>query len=310
MKELRFNKIKDLKYGENSHQKASLHSYEEMADYEVLFDKELSYDNILNIYELSRILSEFYDVNAVGIIKHQICCGVALGRSTEEAYNKAFDCDPVSAFYGTIGFTQTVDYDTAKHINSMGVKVIVAPDFEPKVLELFEDNQTIKLVKVNTPLKDIRMMCNEEFKITPFGVLVQDKNNSELDKDLFKVVTKTKPTTEQIEDAIFAWKVAKHCSSDAAIIANNFATLGISQSETSSACAIEEALKFACDGAKDAVLATDNVIYSQDAIYAAVQGRIGLIIQPGGCEKDKELIELANKYGIAMIFTGIRNQRY
>ncbi|MBQ8168132.1 bifunctional phosphoribosylaminoimidazolecarboxamide formyltransferase/IMP cyclohydrolase, partial [bacterium] len=175
MKEYKFEKIKDLHYGENPHQSAALYKAPEMVDYEVLFDKELSYDNILNIYELSRVLSEFYDVNAVGIIKHQTGCGVALGRTTEEAYTKAFDCDPVSAFYGTIGFTQELDYDTAKHIDSMGVKALVAPDFHPKALEVLKENPQIKLVKVNTPLKDIREMCKEEITITPFGVLIQEK---------------------------------------------------------------------------------------------------------------------------------------
>lgn len=310
MKEYRFDKIKDLRYGENPHQKAGVYSCNDMADYEVLFGKELSYDNLLNVYELSRFLGEFYDVNAVGIIKHQTCCGVALGSTTEDAYNKAFDCDPVSAFYGTIGFTKPVDYETAKHINSMGVKVLVAPDFDPKVVELMKYNIGLKMVKVNTPLEDINKMCMEEIRITPFGTLIQEKNVSNLDKNLFKVVTKAKPTTEQIEDAIFAWKVAKHTRTDAAVVASNFATKGISQSETSSASAIEEALRFACDASKDAVLATDSVIYSQDAIYAAVQGRIGLIIQPGGSYKDKEIIEVADKYGIVMIMTGIRNQRY
>lgn len=309
MREFKFGKIKDLEHGENIHQKASLYCAEEMADYEVLFGKELSYDNILNMYELSRILGEFYDVNAVGIVKHQTCCGVALGRTVEEAYNKAFDCNPVAAFYGTIGFTAALDFETAKHINSMGVKVVIAPDFDEKALALLKENPSIKLVKVNTPLKDIRKMCNEELTVTPFGVLIQDKNASELNKDLFKVVTKTKPSVEQIEDAIFAWKVAKHGKSEAAVIVKDFATLGISLNETNSELAIEEALKFACDGAKDAVLATDGIIYSQDAIYAAAQGRIGLIIQPGGSAKDVELVKLADKFGVAMIMTGIRNQR-
>lgn len=310
MKEYTFSKIRDLHYGENPHQRAALYTSGEMVDYEVLSHQELSYDNILNIYELSRVLSEFYDVNAVAIIKHQTGCGLALGRTTEEAYTKAFDCDPVSAFYGTIGFTQALDYDTAKHINSMGVKALVAPDFHPKALQILKENSNIKLVKVNTPLQDIRKMCMEEITVTPFGTLIQDKNNSDLNKDLFRVVTKVKPTTEQIEDAIFAWKVAKHCRTDAAVVASNFATLGISQSETSSAAAIDEALKFACDKSKDAVLATDSIIYSHDAVYAAVQGRISLIIQPGGSAKDDEIIALADKYGISMIMTGIRNQRY
>ena len=153
-------------------------------------------------------------------------------------------------------------------------------------------------------------MCLEEVKITPFGVLIQDRNNSELDKELFKVVSKTKPTAEQIEDAIFAWKVIKHASTDAAVIVKDFATLGITKNETNSASAIESALKIACDGSKDAIIATDGIIYSQDAIYAAVQGRIALIIQPGGSSKDQEIINLADKYGIAMIMTGIRNHKY
>ncbi len=310
MKQYTFSKINDLKYGENPHQPAALYSGMEMVDYEVLSGNELSYDNILNIYELSRIVSEFYDVNAVGIIKHQTYCGIALGRTTEEAYTKAFDCDPLSAFFGTIGFTHVLDYDTAKHINSMGVKALIAPDFEPEALKILQENPSIKLVKVNTPLKEIKHMCMEELTVTPFGVLIQEKNTSELRKDLFKVVTKVKPTVEQIEDAIFAWKAAKHCKTDAAVVAKDFATLGISQSETSSAAAIDEALRFACDRSKDAILATDSVIYSQDAIYAAIQGRISLIIQPGGSQKDKELISIADKYGIAMIMTGIRNQRH
>lgn len=310
MKEFKFDEIRELKYGENPHQKAQLYSSEEMADYEVLFEKELSYDNILNLHEITGILSEFYDVSAVAIMKHTAFCGVALGRNIEDAYNKAFDCDPVSAFYGTIGFSQAVDFDTAKHLNSMGVKVVIAPDFSPEALECMKENSAIKLVKLNTPLQDFRKICNEEIKITPFGVLVQEKNVSDLDKDLFKVVTKTKPTTEQIEDAVFAWKVVKHAKTDAALIAKDFSTLGISQSQTKPSYAIEEALKFACDGSKDAVLATDGIIYSHDSIYAAAQGRIGVIIQPGGSVKDRELIELADKFGIVMIMTGIRNHKY
>ncbi len=310
MKEFKFDRIKELKYGENPHQAAGLYSCEEMADYEVLFGKELSYDNILNLYEIASILSEFFDVNAVAIMKHASCCGVALGRSIEEAYNKAFDCDPVSAFYGTIGFSKSVDYETAKHINSMGVKVVMAPDFNPKALNLMKENTGLKVVKLNTPLKNFKNMCMEEIRVTPFGVLIQERNNSEFNKDLFKVVTTTKPTKEQIEDAIFAWKVIKHTSTDSALVAKDFATLGIAKNETNSAAAIDAALKIACDSSKDAVIATDGIIYSQDAIYAAVQGRVGLIIQPGGSHKDQDIIDLANRYGVAMIMTGIRNHKY
>lgn len=310
MEEFKFDKIRDLPHGENFHQQAALYRGQQMADYEVLTENELSYDNILNIYELSRVLGEFYDVNAVAIIKHQTGCGLALGRTTEEAYTKAFDCDPISAFYGTVGFTKTLDYDTAKHINSLGMKAVIAPDYDPKALEILKNNSVIKVVKMKTPLQEIMNMCKREIIITPFGTLIQDKNESYLRRDLFNVVTKKKPTTEQIEDAVFAWKVAKHARSDAAVVAKDFTTLGISQSETSSSTAVDEALKFACDKSKDAVLATDGVIYSQDAVYAAIQARVSLIIQPGGAPKDKDIVALADKYGIAMIMTGIRNQRY
>lgn len=310
MKEYQFSELQDLKYGENPHQSASLCSYEGMVDYEVLFGKELSYDNILNLNEVTKILSEFYDVNAVVISKHKNYCGVALGQTIDEAYAKAFDCDPIGAFYGTIGFSKTVDLETAKHISSMGVKVIVAPDFEKEALSYLNENSSMKIVKLNTPLKNFKVICKEDIKITPFGVLIQDVNTKDLDKDLFKVVTKTKPTTEQIEDAIFAWKVVKYLNTDSAVVAKNFATLGISSNQSNSALAIEQSLNFACDGSKDAILATDGIIFSQDAIFAAAQGRISLIIQPGGSVKDKELIALADKYNIAMIMTGIRNHRY
>lgn len=310
MKEYKFDKIKDLEYGENKQQQAGLYMCNEMADYEVLFNKELTFDNILNLDVITNILSEFYDVNAVAITKHGATCSVALGTNIEDAYNKAFDCDPVSAFYSTIGCTQEVDVETAKHINSMGVKVLIAPDFEYEALNLLQENEALKLVKLNTPLNEIRKICAEDIKVTPFGVLIQEQNNSNLDKDLFKIVTKAKPTTEQIEDAIFAWKVVKHAKTDAAIVAKDFCVRGISQSSANLGLAVENALNQACEYSKDGILATDGVIHSHDVIYACAQGRIGLIIQSGGSSKDHELIELANKYGIAMITTGIKNHKY
>lgn len=308
-KTLNFEKLKDLKYGENPHQKASIYKTDKMVDYEVLNGKELSYNNILNVTEAVNIVSEFYDVNAVAIIRHNKPCGVALGRSLYEAYTKAFDCDPISSFYGVVGFSKTVDVEVAKHLNSMAVEVVAAPDFEPKAVELFEDNPEIKLVKLNTSLKDYRRLTVEEVVLTPFGALVQDRNNSELNKEMFKVVTKEKPTAEQIEDAIFAWKTVKHAKTNSAVIAKDFKTSAIAQGQTNAVSAVESALNYACDNSKDAVLASDAVLTSEECIFSAVQGRIGLIIQPGGSIKDQKLIEVCNKYGIPMITTGIRNYR-
>ena len=202
-----------------------------------------------------------------------------------------------------------VDEEVAKHLNSMSVEVVVAPDFDEKAIELFKDNSEIKLVKLNTLLKDYRKMTCEEVIMSPFGALVQDSNNSELDKDMFKVVTREKPTAEQIEDAIFAWKVVKHAKTNAAVIARDFKTSAIAQGQTNALAAVEWALNYACDNSKEAVLASDAPIFAEDCIYSAIQGRIGLIIQPGGAIKDQKIIETCDKYGIAMITTGVRNYR-
>lgn len=308
-KTLNFEKVRDLKYGENPHQKGAIYKTERMIDYEVINGKELSFNDILNVTEATNIVSEFYDVNAVSIIRHTKPCGVALGRSIYDAYTKAFDCDPISSFYGTVGFSKPVDIEVAKHLNSMAVEVIIAPDYTPDAVDFFNDNNDIKLVKLNTSLKDYRRLTREEVIMSPFGALVQDSDSSELDKDMFKVVTREKPTAEQVEDAIFAWKVVKYAKTNAAVIARDFRTSAISQGQTNAIIAIEQALNYACDNSKEAVLASDATIHAEDCVYSAVQGRISLIIQPGGSVKDQNIIETCDKYGIAMITTGIRNFR-
>ncbi len=308
MKTINLEKISDLKYGENPHQKASLYKTENMTDYEVLNDKQLSFNNILNITVAVNIISEFYDVNCAAVVRYSKPCGVALGRSLYEAYTKAFDCDPISSFYGVVGFSKQVDAEVAKHLNSMSVEVVVAPDFDKEALEIFKYDRIIP-VKLNTPLKQYRQLAAEEVVMTPFGALIQDRNISELDKDIFKVVTKEKPTAEQIEDAIFSWKVAKYAKTNSAVIAKDFKTTAIMQGQTNTLSAIENALNYACDNSKDAVLASDSAISSEECIFAAAQGRISLIIQPGGLIKDEKIIDTCNKYGISMITTGIRNYR-
>ena len=304
-----FEKIKDLPYGENLHQQAAIYKTENMLDYEIINGAELTYNNILDATVALNIVSEFYDVNCAAIIRHSMPCGVALGSSLYEAYKKAFDCDPMSSFSGVAAFSKPIDKEVAKHLNSMSVEVVIAPDFDKKVIEVFKDNDKIKLVKINTSLRKYKMKNSEDIILTPFGALIQDSNNSELDKELFKVVTKEKPTPEQIEDAVFAWKVAKYGKTNCAVIARDFKTTAISQGYTNSVSAIEHALSYSCDNSKDSILASDTVLTSEDTLYSAIQGRITLIIQPGGSTKDKKLIEICDKYGISMITTGIRNYR-
>ena len=309
-KMLNMAKLYELKYGSNPHQRAALYQSEKMADYRILNDKELSYNDILNLTTAVNIVSEFYDVNAAVIVKHNLPCGVALGRSIFEAYTKAFDCDPFATFSGTSAFSQNVNFEVAKHLSSMSVKVVAAPYYEEDALVHRKMTTDLKIVRISTELKNFRKIVSDEIKVTPFGTLLQEANRSELDKDLFRVVTKAKPTAEQLEDAIFAWKVAKYARTSSAVIAKDFKTTAIAQGQTHLAAATEQALDTACENSKDAILATDGAIQTGDVINAAAQGRISLVIQPGGSSRDKEVIAAADKYNIVMIFTGIRNLRF
>jgi len=307
---LSLTKIDELRYGENPHQKASLYKFENEIDYEILNGKELSYNNIVDICSALDVVGEFYDVPAVSIIKHNNPCGVALGANIHDAYLKAFDCDPISAFGGIIGFSQKVTLDVAKHASSVFLEVLVAPDFEPAALELLQQKKNLRLIKLNTPLEDYKKLKTLDIKASPFGVLVQDVDKKELDKETFKVVTKKKPTTEQVEDMIFAWKVAKHTKSNAIVVVKDKKTIAIGVGQTSRIAAMEIALNHACDDSKDAVIASDGFFPAIDNIYAAAQCRVGAIIQPGGSIKDNDVIEACNKLEIAMITTGIRHFRH
>lgn len=311
---LNIKKLKELRYGENPHQKATLYELpifeNQIADYQILNGKELSYNNYLDMTYALNIASEFYDVHCCTIVKHNIPCGVALGASSLEAYQKALDCDPISAFGGIVAFTKDVDINVAKHLKELFLEVIIAPNFDDDALELLQTKKNLRLIKLNTKFEIYKRIISKEIKITPFGTLVQSYDVKELDKDTFKVVTKTKPDKDVIEDLIFAWKIAKHVKSNAIVIAKDFKTLGISGGNTSRVESCEISLNKACDGAKDAVLASDGFFPAIDNIQYAAQGRIKAIIQPGGSIKDKDVIETADKYNIAMVTTGIRHFKH
>lgn len=307
---LNIRKAKSLRYGENPHQSANIYYTDNTIDYEVLNGKELSYNNIIDASACTNILSEFYDVCASVIIKHNSPCGAALGKDIIDAWQKALDCDPLSAFGGVVGFTQVVNEELAKMLAAMFLEVIIAPDYTPKALDILQTKKNLRVIKLNTSLIEYKNHQSEEIRITPFGTLVQTTDKGELDKNNFKVVTKTKPTAEMVEDMIFAWKIAKHAKSNAIVIAKDFKAIGIGQGQTSRVDAFEIALNRACDGSKDAVAASDGFFPAIDNIHAAAQGRIAAIIQPGGSIKDEEVIKTADKYNIAMITTGIRHFKH
>lgn len=310
IKALYLNKINDLRYGENPHQKAALYSYDKQLDYEILNGKEMSYNNILDATAAVNIAAEFFDVNCCVIVKHTNPCGVALGKSIEDAWKKALDCDPLSAFGGIVAFTKEIDDTVAKHLTSMFLEIVIAPSYSQAALEILKTKKNLRVIKINTPYEKYTNFVPQEVKLTPFGVLVQEKDTLELDPDKFKIVTKQKPTQEQIEDMVFAFKIAKHVKSNGIVVAKDLRTLGICGGQTSRVGAVEIAINRVCDSPKDAILASDGFFPAVDNIHLAAQNRIAAIIQPAGSIKDKEVIETADKMGLVMAITGIRHFRH
>ncbi|MFA6988659.1 MAG: bifunctional phosphoribosylaminoimidazolecarboxamide formyltransferase/IMP cyclohydrolase [Candidatus Gastranaerophilaceae bacterium] len=307
---IKINKIQDLRYGENPHQKAALYNRNDSISFDLLNGKELSFNNITDMSAAYNLVSEFLGVSAVSIIKHNNPCGVAIGENISDAYQKALNCDPISAFGGIIAANEPITSQAAKLMKDIFLEVIIAPDFEPEALEILQQKKNLRLVKVNASLPDYRISQLLDIKELPFGVLAQTADKKELDKDFFKVVTTHKPTESQVEDMIFAWKVAKHMKSNAIVVAKDKKTLGLGSGQTSRIGSMEIALNSACDETTGAVIASDGFFPAVDNIYAAAQARIGAIIQPGGSIKDDEVIAECNKYNIAMITTSIRHFKH
>ena len=294
-------KIEDIKlnYGENAFQKAEIEINDKTIDYET--SDNLTYTQLLSVVKGLNLISEFYDVKAACTVKGTGICAVALGQTTSDAVQKVMDSNPIDFISAVIVVSSEVDSEIARFLKDSNI--IVAPAYTANALDIIK-TRGVKYVTINTPLKDYKNYISNDIKVTPLGTLTQTPNLSELDKDLFKVVSKVKPTVEQIEDAVFAWKVAKHNNSQAIVIAKDLKTTAIAQGLQSAS--VEFALDYSCDSSKDAILASDMAITVHD-VNVASQGRIGLIIVPFA---DKEVIAQADKYEIAMITTGFTNILY
>lgn len=285
--------------GENAFQKAYIESNEKTIDYEI--QGELNYINFLSLTKGLNIISEFYDVKAACTLKGTGICAVALGQTTSDAVQKVMDSNPIDFMTSLIVVSSEVDSEIARFLKDSNI--IAAPSFTKNAIEILT-NRNVKYITIKTPLKDYKKYLSNDINITPLGTLIQTPNLSELDKDLFKIASKQKPTVEQIEDAVFAWKVAKHITSQAIVIAKDMKTTAIAQGlQTAS---VEFALDYSCDSSKEAILASDMPITVHD-INVASQGRISLIIVPYA---SKEIIEQADKYGMSLITTGFTNILY
>lgn len=285
--------------GENEFQNAGFEKNDKTIDYET--SRNLNFSEIISIKKGLDVASEFYDVNAAISATAMGICAVSLGKTNEDAIKNVIDSNPIDFMRSTIVITSEVNSEIAKTIKN--TNIIVAPKFTKNAVE-YLDSHEICYVTINTPLKDYKKFLSNEVIETPLGTLTQTPNLSELNKDSFKVVSKTKPTVEQIEDAVFAWKVAKHITSQAIVIAKDLKTTAIAQGLQSAS--VEYALDYSCDMSKDAILASDLPLTLHD-INVAAQGRIGLVILPA---ISKELLSAIDKFNMAAITTGFTNITY
>jgi phosphoribosylaminoimidazolecarboxamide formyltransferase / IMP cyclohydrolase len=303
---LSFSKVSDLRYGENPHQKAAMYSDGSgtgVANARQVQGKELSYNNIVDLQAAWDLAQEFEEP-ICAIIKHTNPCGTANGKTLTEAYKRALECDPVSAFGGVIGVNRPVDAAAAEEMAKLFLEVIAAPSFEKGALEKFAAKKNLRLVEItNSPQKWV-------LKNVSGGMLVQDNDLHQLKESDLKIVTKRQPTAEEKSALLFAWKVCKHVKSNAILYSRDGQTVGVGAGQMSrvDSCRI---------GAQKAVLPLKGTVAASDAFFPfpdgveeiAKAGATG-IIQPGGSVRDQEVIEAADRLGLAMIFTGVRHFRH
>lgn len=300
---------KELRYGENPHQRGYLYlnPLEELgiARSEVLQGKEMSFNNYLDADSAVRLLLEFPNDKVCVIVKHNNPCGVAIGKTTKEAFLRAKEADPVSAFGGIVAFNDVVDLETAKELSSMFLEVVIAPDYEPAALEELKKKKNLRVIRF------YGLQYGFDVKKVSGGYLVQDEDSLLYEK--LEFVTEKRPTDSQMRDLIFAWKVVKHAKSNAVVIAKEGQTLGIGTGNVSRIdalrCAIKKAQELGFD-LRGAVVASEAFFPFRDSIDEMAKVGISAVIQPGGSIRDKEVIEACNEHGIAMVFTGTRHFRH
>jgi len=303
---LSFSKITDLRYGENPHQKAAMYSDGSgtgVANGRQIQGKELSYNNIVDLQAAWDLAQEF-DHTVCAIIKHTNPCGTATGKTLAEAYKRALECDPVSAFGGVIGVNRVVDGEAAEEMAKLFLEVIAAPGFDEAAKAKFASKKSLRLVAINNASQKWVL------KNVSGGILVQDADTRVLHEADLKVVTKRQPTPEEKQTLLFAWKVSKHVKSNAILYARDGQTVGVGAGQMSrvDSCKI---------GAMKAVLPLQGTVAASDAFFPFPDGveeiaKVGAtaIIQPGGSVRDQEVIEAADRLGLAMIFTGVRHFRH
>ncbi len=310
---LTFEKVQELRYGENPHQKASY--YQEiqpaagsLAKARQLHGKALSFNNINDANGALETLKEFAEPTVVAV-KHSNPCGVGTGKDLYAAYKKAYDCDPTSIFGGIVAANRVIDKATAEEINKIFIEIVIAPDFTKEAMEILTRKKNIRLLQL-TDMGEKGPEGQIDVKKVSGGLLVQQTDDVLFEEAELKTVTDRTPTDEELEDMKLAMKVVKHIRSNGIVIAKDQATIGIGPGQVNRIWAVENAIRQANSSLEGSVLASDAFFPFDDCVTAAAKAGVTAIIQPGGSIRDQESIDKANELGIAMVFTGIRHFKH
>ena len=319
----RFVKLQDLRYGENPHQTAAFYrdlypAPGSLVTAVQLQGKELSYNNIADADAAWECVKSFTE-SACVIVKHANPCGVAVGANALECYNKAFQTDPTSAFGGIIALNRTVDAAAAQQISKQFVEVLMAPSYSAEALEIFKAKANVRVLQIDLPELKAGGTAFEQgrnaqdIKRVGSGLLIQTADNHELQLADLKVVTKVQPTPAQLQDLLFAWKVAKYVKSNAIVFCANGMTMGVGAGQMSRL----DSARIASIKAGHAGLSLQNTVVASDAFFpfrdgldVVVDAGANCVIQPGGSMRDPEVIAAADERGVAMVFSGVRHFRH
>ena len=304
---LAFEKHSEMRYGENPHQSAASYKIPGNNEPNVLNatihqGKQLSYNNIMDTDGALACIREFGSPACV-VVKHSNPCGVAIGDELLDVYTRAFNADSLSAFGGIIAFNRRCTKDVAESISKVFVEIVLAPNFTPEALDIFKKKKNLRVLEIGEFGKRLPKL---EVRNVDGGLLVQDTDLNTLTREHLNTVTKAQPSNQDIETALFTWKVLRHAKSNGILIAKDNTTIGLGAGQVSRVDAVHMALRKGGENVKGSVLASDAFFPFRDSIDAIKNSGIKVVMQPGGSIRDQEIIDACDEYGIAMIFTGTR----
>ena len=306
-----FDKVQELRYGENPHQSAAFYKgmnpQYSLANAKQLHGKELSYNNIQDGNAAIEILKDFEGQPAVVGLKHMNPCGVGIGKTIEEAWDKAYEADPVSIFGGIVAFNEPIHASVAEKLSKIFLEIIIAPAFDEDAFEILSKKKNIRLMQLDTSLE-----VNAKYKVTNVndGLLVQDIDDHKITAEDLRCVTNRKPTEEELEQLLFEWKVVKHVKSNAIVLVKDNMTIGVGAGQMNRVGAAKIAIEQAGEKAKGSIMSSDAFFPMPDTVEEAVKAGVTAIIQPGGSIKDQLSIDVCNEHGIAMVYTGVRHFKH